>query len=716
MIDSNQPSTLLGRIAALEADLARERRERADAEAAAGKKLAAIEQALERAVDARGDRAQKIFQNAADAILLVDGRGIYTYATASIERVTGYTVDETVGTNAMDWLHPEDLASHLAKLVRLRERNWVEGPSPVTQYRRKHKTRGWVWVEALGANLLDDPAVGAIVVTMRDMTERRRIQEELQRAKEEAEAASSAKSAFLANMSHELRTPLNGVIGMVDLLARSPLDDRQRRYTEVARSSADLLLAVINDILDFSKIEAGKLDLESVAFSLVEVVEEAADILALAAEQKELELSCRTSPALARPVLGDPARLRQILVNLINNAVKFTPHGEVAIAASLVEERGDTVVVRIDVRDTGIGISEAAQRRLFQPFNQVDASTTRHFGGTGLGLAICRQLTARMGGSVSVVSAEGKGALFSVVLPLQQAPGAVVQEHPAAASRLAGLRVLAVDDNATNREVLKEQLCGVGMRCDCAANGPAALRMLATAAADDPYALAIVDVSMPDMDGFALVRLIKADPRLASTVIVILGSLGKPLSVDEQRALGIAGYASKPVGRRALLRKLSAAWTGAAPSPVPAPPPPPPPSIPPTADGPLRALLVEDSSINAEVAGELLRSVGIEFDVAVNGVLAVAAALARRYDVVLMDCQLPEMDGFEATRRIREHERAGAVPGRGGARLPILALTAGATTTELRHCQQAGMDDCLTKPIDPRNLFEAIARSTGRPL
>ena len=712
MMDSNQPSTLLGRIAALEADLARERRERADAEAAAGKKLAALEQALERAVDPRGDRAQKIFQNAADAILLVDGSGTYTYATASIERVTGYTVEETVGTNAMAWLHPEDIASHLTKLQTLREKNWVDGPSPVTQYRRKHKTRGWVWVEALGANLLDDPAVGAIVVTMRDMTERRRIQEELQRAKEEAEAASSAKSAFLANMSHELRTPLNGVIGMVDLLARSPLDERQRRYTEVARSSADLLLAVINDILDFSKIEAGKLDLESVPFSLVEVVEEAADILALAAEQKGLELSCRTSPALARPVLGDPARLRQILVNLINNAVKFTPGGEVAIGASQLEDRGDTVLVRIDVRDTGIGISEAAQRRLFQPFNQVDASTTRHYGGTGLGLAICRQLTARMGGAVSVVSAEGQGALFSVVLPLKYAPGAVVEEHPAAAPRLAGLHILAVDDNATNREVLKEQLGGVGMRCDCAASGPAALRMLAEAAGNDPYALAIVDVSMPEMDGLALVRLIKADPRLASTVLVILGSLGKPLSVDEQRALGIAGYASKPVGRRALLRKLGAAWTGAASSVV----PPPLPSMAPTPDGPLRALLVEDSSINAEVAGELLRSVGIEFDVAVNGVLAVAAALERPYDVVLMDCQLPEMDGFEAPRRIREHERAGAVPGRAGARLPILALTAGATTTDLRHCQQAGMDDCLTKPIDPRNLFEAITRSTGRRL
>jgi len=316
-----------------------------------------------------------------------------------------------------------------------------------------------------------------------------------------------------------------------------------------------------------------------------------------------------------------------------------------------------------------------------------------------------------MGGSVSVVSTEGKGALFSVVLPLHRAPDVVVEEPLAAAPRLAGLRILAVDDNATNREVLKEQLGGAGMRCDCAANGPAALRMLAEAVADDPYALAIVDVSMPDMDGFALVRLIKADPRLASTVVVILGSLGKPLSVDEQRALGIAGYASKPVGRRALLRKLVAAWTGAAACAV-APPPP----ILPNAGGPLRALLVEDSSINAEVAGELLRSVGIEFDVAVNGVLAVAAALARRYDVVLMDCQLPEMDGFEATRRIREHERAGDVPGRAGARLPILALTAGATTTDLRHCQQAGMDDCLTKPIDPRHLFAAITRSTGRSL
>jgi two-component system sensor histidine kinase/response regulator len=694
------------RIAALEAELARERSLRAE-----------LEHALFQ-LDPGGERARKIFQNAADAILLVDYSGKYIYVTPSIERVTGYTVEETLGTNSTSWLHPDDLESHLAKVRALRDGKWDQS-AKATTYRRKHKTRGWVWVEALGANMLDDPAVGAIVVTMRDMTERRLILEELERAKAAAEAASFTKSAFLANMSHELRTPLNGVIGMVDLLARSPLDGRQRRYTEVARSSADILLAVINDILDFSKIEAGKLELEEVSFSLSEVVEEVAGVLALAAEQKGLELTCRTSPSLAQPVLGDPARVRQVLVNLVNNAIKFTARGEVAIAAQVIGDpaAGDAQAV-LEVRDTGIGITPEAQKRLFQPFSQGDTSTTRTHGGTGLGLAICHQLVARMGGSLTCESQSGRGSTFRVILPLARAPEIAMPTDPLAIQHLVGRRVLAVDDNATNRQVLQEHLNAIGMRCDVAADGAQALQMMRGCAATEPYTLAIVDVNMPGMDGLDLVRIIKGDARLATTVLLILGSLGRPLDVAEQRAMGIAGYASKPVWRRQLLRVIGDAL---------APHPPTihvgaevPESVAPrivTANqaAPLHALVVEDSDINAEVAGELLRSEGIEFDIAVNGLVAVEAVLARRYDFVLMDCQLPEMDGFEATRRIRCAEAAGRVPGRAGIRLPILALTASATTDDLAHCAQAGMDGHVTKPVDSHRLFDAIDQLGCRP-
>lgn len=556
--------------------LSRERAQRQESERALNQRIAVLSQELDRAIHRGGERAEKIFQNAADAILLVDRLGTYVYATASIERVTGYTVAETVGTNASAWLHPDDLAEHIKKVQALRDGTWVGPTSPVTQYRRKHKTRGWVWVEALGANLTDDPAVGAIVVTMRDMTERRRILEELERAKEAAEAASIAKSAFLANMSHELRTPLNGVIGMVELLARTALDDRQRRYTEVARASANSLLAVINDILDFSKIEAGKLEIRTVAFAPAEVVREVESVLRLSAEQKGVGLRCELGEDFTRQYMGDPGLLRQVLMNLVNNAIKFTAHGEVVVTAKIdgIDDGTRIPVLHMDVRDTGIGISREGIARLFQPFHQVDVSTTRSHGGTGLGLAISSQLVCRMGGTISVASEVGEGSMFSVRVPMREAEGQGATPPGTSAS---------------------------------------------------------------------------ARPRVTQ---------------------GISPTRTK-----------------------------------------LRALVVEDSEINAEVAGELMRSVGIEVDFAVNGALAVAAALAQRYDFILMDCQLPEMDGFEATRRIRAHECAGTIS---GPRLPIVALTASATTNDLDACLAAGMDSYVTKPVDPDHLFEAISRVTGR--
>jgi two-component system, sensor histidine kinase and response regulator len=649
------------------------------------------------------ERYRLIVETAFDAFIGIDSAGAITEWNVQAEATFGYSRAEAIGRSASEFIlkdrNSED-SQTLGELLSSRGADYIHERNEATGRHRNGKE----FPVEMTLSAVHHGQKRLFATFVHDVTERKLIEKEREKAKQDAESASRAKSEFLANMSHEIRTPLNGVIGMTDLVLESHLTTEQREYLETVKLSADSLLHVINEILDFSKIEAGKLELEEEDFDLRECMESTLKTLALRADEKNLELLCEVAPDVPDAVCGDSSRLRQILMNLVGNAIKFTRHGEVGLKATLVKDDGNTTILHFVVSDTGIGIAPEKQKLIFESFAQADTSTTREFGGSGLGLTISRRLVEMMGGQIWVESQVGQGSQFHFTVHMDEAilnvtsPAVLTQPE-----LLHGVKVLIVDDNRTNRRILDGLLRHWKMRPTTVEDGEQALYKAVAAYEDgEPFELIVTDMHMPKMDGFDLIQRIRAKPGLATATIMMLSSGTQRGDTQRCEELGVAASLLKPVRqselRDALIRVITAKYH-VGPAPIltavsredrPRP------------SRQLRVLLAEDNSVNQLLATRLLEKRGHSVKVTCNGREALTALAKDPYDLVLMDVQMPEMDGIEATIALRKMEQET------GAHQPVVALTAMVIKGDRERCIAAGMDGYLSKPIRQHQLDEIL--------
>ena len=646
-------------------------------------------------LDARA--AHRFFELDLDLLCVAGFDGRFRRLNPAWTETLGHSREELLGRPFIDLVHPDDVDATLAELERLKDGHRT------LRFENRYRTADGGYRTLLW-NARPFPEDGVIYAIARDITDERIREQEAREAQRLAEEANRAKSEFLANMSHEIRTPMNGVIGMTELALDTNLTDQQREYLQMVHSSAGALLETINSILDFSKIEAGKMELEEIDFTFWETITGALKPLALSARKKGVELLYDEGPDVPERLRGDPGRLRQILINLVGNAVKFTEEGTVRVTVRREGGEGDDVPIRFEIEDTGIGIPDAKREHIFGSFNQVDGSMTRRFGGTGLGLAITSGLVRMMGGVIHVESAEAEGSTFSFTIHFREAED--TRPARAGAADLHGLRVLVVDDHGANRTIFTRIGERMGMEVSGAASAAEALALLDRAhRGGAPIQLALLDRNMPEMGGFELAERIREDDRFDDLIMVAITAAGNRGDGARCEELGISSYLLKPLApaelREALELTLDKAGGGGSPAEL-------------VTRHSLRetrlnldVLLAEDNPVNQKLAVHMLQRFGHTVRLVENGREVLEAMEEQRFDVILMDIQMPEMDGVEATRRIREREA------RDGGFTPIVAMTAHAMVGDRERFLEAGMDDYVTKPIS-RDRLRSVLRGIGR--